>query len=81
MLQVEAAQNDLQETHKEKLVQMAGAIAAKVAGYRDVLGTLKADVRTQLQHVHEDQANTIRRSLYRIQTVLSVDLGCDVYHS
>eukprot|EP00892_Ulva_mutabilis_P007660 jgi/Ulvmu1/5266/UM022_0060.1 len=65
---VKAAQSDMQQAQKEKLAQLAGAVSAKIAGYRDLLGILKVDVRTQLQHVHHDQANTIKRSLYRIQT-------------
>lgn len=70
-LQVKAAQADMQHMQKEKLAQLAGAVTAKIAGYRDMLGMFKVDVRTQLQHVHEDQSNTIKRSLYRIQTVRS----------
>lgn len=71
VLQIKTAQVDMEQLQSGKLAQLAGAVAAKISGYRNTLSMLKTEVRTQLQHVHEDQANAIKRALYRIQTVRS----------
>ena len=61
----------MEQRQNEKLSQLARAVASKISGYRNMLSMLKTDVRTQLQHVHQDQANAIERSLHRMQTVRS----------
>lgn len=71
LLQIKTAQADMEHLQSGKLAQLAGAVAAKISGYRNMLSMLKTEVRSQLQHVHQDQANAIKRALYRIQTVRS----------
>jgi hypothetical protein len=59
----------MQQEMKEKLANVSSLVSDKILTFRNVISMLKTDVRTELQHVHTDQANTIKRTLDRLSTV------------
>lgn len=68
-LQIKETRADMQQEVKEKLVNVASVVSKKISAFRALMSMLKTDVHTQLAHVHEDQAHTIKRTLYRLETV------------
>jgi hypothetical protein len=54
---------------KDKFAMVARDASSQIDNYRAQLEGLSMDVRSQMQQVHQDQFNTIKRILYRIQTV------------
>jgi hypothetical protein len=72
-LQMKENRADMQQEVKERLASVAAVVSKKLAGFKSLLNMLRTDVHTQLQHVHADQANTIKRTLYRLETVRFTD--------
>jgi uncharacterized protein YdcH (DUF465 family) len=68
-LQVQRVREETEQEHRDNLAALSRLTTSKIASYRRLLTTLSLDVQAQLAHVHQDQGNTIKRILYRIQQV------------
>jgi hypothetical protein len=68
-VQIKQYRSDLQQEMSGKLANVASHVSEKILSFRNLIGMLKANVRTELQHVHTDQANTMKQILERLSTV------------
>ena len=68
-VQVQRVKAELQDHHRRQLLALTKLVSEKLAAYRAMLTALSGDVRAHLTHAHQDQSNTVKRVLQRVQQV------------
>ena len=64
--QIKQHRSDMQQEVKEKLANVSTLVSDNISTFRNLMSMLKTDVRTEMQHVYNDQANTIKSTLERL---------------